>query len=58
MQNSIYYAIIIKKKSGVKKMRRKIDWQLSDKTSVLVDLKDVSCKYEENNLWETTNFNL
>ena len=52
MQNSIYYAIIIKKKSGVKKMRRKIDWQLSDKTSVLVDLKDVFCKYEEDKFLE------
>lgn len=33
-------------------MRRKIDWQLSDKTSVLVDLKDVFCKYEENKFLE------
>ena len=33
-------------------MRRKIDWQLSDKTSVLVDLKDVYCKYEEDKFLE------
>ncbi len=33
-------------------MRRRIDWQLSDKCKVLVDLKDVYCKYEESKFLE------
>lgn len=33
-------------------MRRKIDWQLADKTAVLVDLKDVYCKHEEGKFLE------
>lgn len=52
MQNSIYYAIIIKKKSGVIKLLKKIDWQLSDNNAVLIDLKDVYCRYEGNKFLE------
>ena len=52
MQNSIYYAIIIKKKSGVIKLLKKIDWQLSNNNSVLIYLKDVYCQYETNKFLE------
>ena len=45
MQNSIYYAIIIKKKNDVEKLQQKIDWKLTSNTSVLIDLKDVYCNY-------------
>ncbi len=33
-------------------MNHKIDWQLSNKTAVLVDLHDVDCKFEKNNYLE------
>ena len=52
MQNSIYYAIIIKKKNEVEKLQQKIDWKLTSNTSVLIDLKDVYCNYTKDKFIE------